>query len=68
MPVWFFVLIPICGFFAFRTVMRGVKDNRLDIAGQRVNRLTVIAAAIIIVVAFALLCVTQFGFIADHAP
>jgi hypothetical protein len=49
-------------FFALRRVLRSRGDDRAY------SRVTVIGAAIIILVAFGLFAATQLGFIPNHAP
>jgi Na+-driven multidrug efflux pump len=49
-------------FFALRRVLRSRGDDRTY------SRVTVIGAAIIILVAFGLFAATQLGFIPNHAP
>ena len=68
MPIWFLVLLALCAPFAVITATRGIKGNGTYIAGQKVSRLTIVLAAIVIVIAVSLLAATQLGFIPNHAP
>jgi hypothetical protein len=58
------VLVPI----AVLAIFRGVLAVRNGSVPSKVNRTTVILAAVSIAVAWALFAATQLGFIPDHAP
>ena len=68
MPIWFIVLLAVCASFAVRAAMRGLSSDGLIIAGQKINRVTVVLATIIVVTAFGLIALIELGFIPDHAP
>jgi hypothetical protein len=61
-----FVLPKLCfwlrHFFSLHQILRRRGDDRTY------NRVTVVGAAIIILVAFGLFAATQLGFIPNHAP
>ena len=68
MPIWFLVLLAFCAPFAVRAAMRGLSSDGLNIAGQKIGRLTMVLAAIIIATAFGLLAAIELGFIPNHYP
>ena len=68
MPIWFFVLLAVCAPFAVRAAMRGLGSEGLIIADQKISRVTVVLATIIIVTAFGLIALIELGLFPDHAP
>jgi hypothetical protein len=68
MPIWFVVLVAICACFAVPAVVRSLKGDGIHVFGEKVSRLTIVLALIIIGIAWALAAATQLGFIPNHAP
>ena len=47
---------------------RGIKNHGFYVAGEKVSTGVVVAAGLVIVVAWSLFAAMQLGFIPDHAP
>jgi hypothetical protein len=68
MPTWFLVLFTLCTAFAVFRAARRIRDDETYIVGQRISRLTMVSAAVIITIALALAVAIRLGFIPNSAP
>jgi hypothetical protein len=64
MPTWFFAFVAICLCIAVFNTYRRLKSGK----PFTVSPVTMVAALVIIVVAFGIMLAIQLGFIPDHAP
>lgn len=60
------LIIALAVFGVFRG-LNALRSGGVTVA-TRANRMTVVFAAIVIIIAFGLFAATQLGFIPDHAP
>ena len=68
MPVWLWVLTALCGFVGLRSAWRRKESGDTPFGGAKANRLTIVLAVGIILVALGLMAAIQLGFVPDHAP